>query len=98
MRCPIMRGVCALLLRECEKLIGKLAHYLALERDVVGDPETMKNREQQQRIFGGLPKRFGPLDQLTRALGGRLGLWRCIPLDMDQWGYERDLKLDLFAA
>jgi hypothetical protein len=30
-----VHGVCALLLRKCEKLIGKLAHYLALEGDVL---------------------------------------------------------------
>ena len=68
---------------------------VAIERDIVRDPEAVEDREQQQRVFGRLSERFGLFDQQTCPLDSRLGFRRSIPFDMDEWRYERDLKLDL---
>ena len=46
----------------------------------------------------GLSERFSLVDQRTRLLRSRLGFWRGEPFDMEEWSYERDLNLDLFAA
>jgi hypothetical protein len=45
-----------------------------------------------------LSERFSLIDQRTRPLRSRLGFWRGEPFDMEEWSYERDLNLDLFAA
>jgi hypothetical protein len=37
-------------------------------------------------------------DQQTCVLHGRLGFRRSVPFDMHEWGYERDLQLDLLAT
>ena len=87
-----------LLLGERQELRRKLAHHVAIERHVVRDPEAVEDREQQQRVFGRLSERFSLFDQQTCPLRSRLGFRRSIPFDMDEWGYERDLKLDLFAT
>jgi len=39
------------------------ADHIAVEGDVIGDPKTMENREQQQRIVGRLFERLRPLEQ-----------------------------------
>ena len=71
---------------------------VAVERHEVRDPEAVEDREQQQRVFGRLSERFSLFDQQTCPLRSRLGFRRSIPFDMDEWGYERDLKLDLLAT
>ena len=38
------------------------------------------------------------LDQQTCPLRSRLGFGSGIAFDMDEWGYKRDLKLDLLAT
>ena len=87
-----------LLLGERQELRRKLAHHVAVEGRKVRDPEAVEDREQQQRIFGRLSQRLGLFDQQTCPLRSRLGFGRSIPFDMDEWGYERDLKLDLLAT
>jgi hypothetical protein len=87
-----------LLLRERQKLLCKLAHHIAIEGHVVRDAKTVEDREQQQRIFRRLAERFGLFDQQTCPLRSRLSFRRGIALDMEKRVYERDLKLDLFAA
>ena len=98
-RCPDNERACRpLLLGEGQELRRKLAHHVAVERYIVRDPEAEEDREQQQRVFGRLSERFSLFDQLTCPLHSRLGFRRGIPFDMEEWGYERDLKLDLFAT
>ena len=87
-----------LLLGERQELRRKLAHHVAVERHIVRGPEAVEDREQQQWVFGRFSERFRLLDQQTCPLRSRLGFRRRIPFDMDERGYERDLKLDLFAA
>src|SRR6478672_12065654 len=52
--CHQERGVRSLLLSERQDLRGNLTHYVAFERHDVRGPETIKDREQQQWIFGRL--------------------------------------------
>ena len=87
-----------LLLGERQELRRKLAHHVAVERHEVRDPEAVEDREQQQRVFGRLSERFSLFDQQTCPLRSRLGFRRRISFDMDEWGYQRDLKLDLLAT
>jgi hypothetical protein len=47
---------------------------------------------------GRLTERFRSFDQQTCPLHSRLGLWSGVAFDMEEWGYERDLKLDLLVA
>jgi hypothetical protein len=47
-----------LLLGESQELPGEVATRIAIEGHVIGDPETVEDREQQQRVFRGLPKGF----------------------------------------
>ena len=92
------RDCCSLFLGERQELRRKLAHHVAVERDKIRDPEAVEDREQQQRVFGRLSERFSLFDQQTCPLRSRLGFRRSIPFDMDEWRYERDLKLDLLAT
>ena len=59
---------------------------------------TAADREQQQRVFRRLPERLGLFDQQTCPFCSRLSFRRGVPFDMHDWGYERDLKLDLLAT
>src|SRR5215475_7770003 len=68
------------------------------ERNEVHNPKTVEDREQQQGIFGRLSERFSLFDQQTSLLHGRLGFRRRIPLDVHEWGYERNLKPDLLTT
>ena len=54
--------------RERQELRRKLAHNIAIERDVIRDPEAVEDRKQQQRIFGRLAERFSLFDQQARLL------------------------------
>ena len=98
-RCPIMSGTIApCFSAKRQKLRRKLAHHIAVERHNARDPEAVEDREQQQWIVRRLSQRFSLFDQQTCPLRSRLGLRSGISFDMDEWGYERDLKLDLFAT
>ena len=98
-RCPIISGTARpLLLGERQELRRKLAHHVAIERHIVRDPEAVEDRKQQQRIFGRLSERFSLFDQQMCPLRSRLGFRRRISFDMHEWGYQRDLKLDLLAT
>src|SRR5262249_44681516 len=87
-----------LLLGERQEVRRKLVQPLAVERHKVCDPAPKEDRKQQKGIFGWLSDCFSLLDQKTCPLYSRLGFRRGISFDMHEWGYERDLKLDLFAA
>jgi hypothetical protein len=87
-----------LLLRERQELHRVIAKDIAIERHIVHDPRTVADREQQQRIFGRLSQRFSLLDQQKRLLLSRLGFRRRGPFDVEEWGYEADLKPDLLAT
>src|SRR5215468_5575404 len=87
-----------LLICEGQELDSKLTHHVALERYKVRDPKAVKNREQQQRIFRWLSERFSLFDQQTCPLHGRPGFRRRVAPDMQEWGYECNLKLDFFAT
>ena len=72
-----------LLLGERQELRRKLAQSVAVERDEARDPEAVEDREQQQRIFGGLSERFGLFDQQPCPLRSCLGFRRSISFDME---------------
>src|SRR6516225_9826553 len=87
-----------LLICEGQEFDSKLTHHVAVERDKVRDPKAVKNREQQQWIFRWLSERFSLLDQQSCPLHGRPGFRRRVAVDMEEWGYECNLKLDFFAT
>src|ERR1700720_3018132 len=87
-----------LLLRQRQELRREIATGIAIECPHVRYKEGPEDREQQQRIFGRLSQRFGLLDQQTCLLRSRLGFGGGIAFDVDEWSYERDLKLDLLAT
>ena len=78
----------ALLFCELQELRRKLAHNFAVKGHMVRNPEAVKDREQQQRVFGRLSERFSLFDQQTCPLHSRLGFRRGIPFDMHEWGYR----------
>ena len=81
-----------------QELRRKLTHDVAVERHIVRDPKAEEDREQQQRVFRRLSKRFRLVDQQAGPLYRRLGFRRGIAFHMEQRGYERDLKLDLLPT
>src|SRR5262245_4423731 len=87
-----------LLICKGQELDSKLTHHVAVERDKVRDPKAVENREQQQWIFRRFSERFSLLDQQTCPLHGRPGFQRRVAADMEEWGYECNLKLDFFAT
>jgi hypothetical protein len=87
-----------LLIRESEELDSKLTHHVAVERDKIRDPKAIKNREQQHWIFRRLSERFSLFDQQPCPLNSRPGFRRGVAFDMEQRGYECDLKLDFFTT
>ena len=98
-RCPIMSGTVAPCFSASARNCAASSRITSpLNATIVRDPEAVEDREQQQGIFGRLSERFGLFDQQTCPLRSRLG-FRCgKPFDMEEWGYERDLKLDLLAT
>ena len=98
-RCPIMSGtVASCFSASARNCAASSRHHVAVERHIVRDPEAVEDGEQQQRVFGRLSERFSLFDQQTCPLRSRLSFRRGIAFDMDERGYERDLKLDLLAA
>ena len=87
-----------MLICEGEELDRKLPHHVAVECYEVSDPEAVKNGEQQQGVFGRLAERFRLLDQQTCPLNRSPGFRRRIAADVEEGGYECNLKLDLFAT
>ena len=74
------RNCRTLLLGERQELRRKLAHDIAVERDVVRDPEAVEDRKQQQRVFGRLSECFSLFDQQTRSLAAALVSGAAYPL------------------
>src|SRR6266516_3104232 len=87
-----------LLICEGQELDSKLTHHVAVERYKVRDPKAVKNREQQQWIFRRLSERFSLFDQQSCPLNSRPGFRRRVAADMEEWGYECNLKLDFFTT
>ena len=86
-----------LLLSKRKELRGKVAQHIAVESCKVHKPKAVEHREQQQRVVKRLAERFSLFDQQTGPLHSRPGFRRGKPLEVHEWGYERDLKLDLLA-
>ena len=53
----------SLLLSECQELRCEITADVAIERVMVGDPEAIENREQNQWVFGSLSERFRSLNE-----------------------------------
>ena len=53
----------ALLLSQRQKLDGEFLRHVAIEGDKVRNPKAIKDREQQQRVFGRLSKRVRLFNQ-----------------------------------
>ena len=99
MRCPIMSGTVAPCFSASARNCAASSRITSpLNATIVRDPEAVEDREQQQRVFRRLSERFRLFDQQTCPLHSRLGFRRRISFDVDERGYERDLKLDLLAA
>src|SRR6266478_5004232 len=76
----------------------EIATDIAIECHEVRDPEAVKYREQQQRVFGWLSPRLGFFNQQTGPFHRRLRFGRGITFDVNERGDERDLKPDLLAT
>src|SRR6266567_5947274 len=87
-----------LLICESQEFDSKLTHHVAVERDKIRDPKAVKNREQQHWIFRRLSERFSLFDQQSCPLNSRPGFRRRVAADMEEWGYECNLKLDFFTT
>ncbi len=61
-----------LLLGEREELRRQFARQIAIERYKARNPEAVQDREQQERIFGGLFESFSFFDQQTRPSAAAL--------------------------
>src|SRR5258708_24910458 len=83
---------------ESQELDSKLTHHVAVERYKIRDPKAVKNREEQQWILRRLSERFSLLDQQSCPLNSRPGFRRRVASDMEEWGYECNLKLDFFTT
>ena len=81
--------------RQAPRTGGEIARDIAIECHDVCGPETVEDREQQQRVFGRLSERFSLFEQQTRPLHGRFGFRRSPSFDVDERVDECDLKLDL---
>src|ERR1700722_12978341 len=87
-----------LLLGKRQKLRREFSRHIAVECHNARNPEAVEDREQQQWIVRRFAQRFRLFDQKTCTLSSRPGLRSGVSFDMDEWGCERDLKLDLFAT
>jgi hypothetical protein len=85
-------------LGEFQEFPRELAHCVAIERHIVCHPESVQHRQQQQGILERLAERSCLFNQQLCPFHGSLGFRRGIAFDMEEWGYERDLKLDLIAT
>src|SRR3954470_16934992 len=92
------RECCSLLISKREELRRVITNYIAIERYIICDPQTIEDGAQHQLIFGRLSYRFSLVDQQARLLQSHLGFDGGVPFDMDQRSYERDLKIDLVPA
>ena len=70
----------SLLLRRAPETRSKLAQHIAVERYRFAVPKAVEDREQQQRVFGGLTERLSLFDQQMCPLRSRLGFRRAYPL------------------
>ena len=99
MRCPTMSGpVAPCFSASARNCAARVRAHVAIECYCVRDPEAVEDREQQQWIFGRLSERVSLFDQQTCPLCSRLSFRRCIPFDMHERVYQRDLNFDLLAT
>src|SRR6516162_9815771 len=87
-----------LLLGTRQELCRKIATNVTTECHKAPEPEPVEDGKQQQWVLWGFSQRFSLFDQQAGALHGRLSFGRDISPDMEERGYERDLKLDLLAT
>src|SRR6266849_5252118 len=87
-----------LLLRERQELRGELAHNVAVEPYIVGDPETIEDREQHQWVFGRFSERLRSLYVQACLIERSLSRRRRMAFGVHQGVRKRDLKLDLLAT
>src|SRR5215472_7990593 len=88
----------SLLLGERQEPRREITTDITVEGNCVRAPKRVENRKQQQRIFWGLSECFRLFDQQTCPLCSCLSFGCRISFDMDEWVYERDLKLYLRLA
>src|SRR5262245_51373461 len=88
----------SLFLSKCQEMGREIAHRVAIECPNVSEPKAKEDGEQQQWVFGRFSERLSPVDQLARPLHSRRGFRRGKSFEVNEWGYERDLKSDLLAA
>jgi hypothetical protein len=85
-------------LGEHKELSRKRPYYIAVERDIVRDPEAVQVREQEQWVFRWLPECVRVLNQCARLIKRRSRLRRCITFGVHQGICQRNLTPDLFAT
>ena len=76
------RGGRCVFLGKRQELSRQTATDVAIECHKVHGPEAVKDREQQQWVFGRLTQRFSLFDLQTRPLHRRLGFRRCITFNV----------------
>src|SRR5208282_1003573 len=74
------------LFRERHVLRRKLTHYIAVERDVVGDTDAGEDREQQHWILERLSQCFSLFDQQPCPLCSRLSFRSSVPFERHERG------------
>jgi hypothetical protein len=95
--CPIMVALSPFAYPQSQEVDSKLTHHVAVECYKVRDPEAVKNREQQQWIFRRLSSASAcSISRRARSTAA----WFPAPRnhDVEEWGYECNLKLDFFAT
>src|SRR5262249_39135534 len=88
----------ALLLGECQEPRREVAANITIKCLNVRDPETVEDREEQQRLFGRLSEGPRSLDEQACLIERSLSLRGRIAFGVHQSVHERDLKLYLLAA
>ena len=87
-----------LLLGERQELRREITTDVAVERRGGRGPGAVEEVEREQRVFKRLSQRFSLFHQQTCLRRSGLRFRRSKPFDMDEWGYDRDLELDLLAT
>ena len=93
-----MSGALALcFLASAKNWMASSCDYVAIEGDKVRNPKTIKDREQQQGIFGRFSERMRLFNQRARPLDRSSGFRRRVTADMQERRYQLHVKLDLLA-
>src|ERR1700688_47120 len=92
------RGDRPLLFRGRETLRCELANKLTVKLRLVGNPDTIKDREDQQWVFCSISKPFAGFNKRECPLLCLHGFRCSVSFGMHQRVYERGVQLDLLAA